>query len=686
MSVALASLLEITIYSAVLYVAVLLVKKIFYGHLSPVLQYAVWWLFILRLLVPVMISSGIHLIVVPFSPTATSETVANTVSAVSGSSAFSQVAANKAPDAAAVGPSGGVDGTSPFSPPQIDWQTVLVLIWAAGVLASTVYRTVLWRRFNRKLCRSGIPTPPYLTEMVETCKKELGIRAHIDISMQDSLHSPALSSALKPKLLLPETMLQTMDEWQMKCGIRHELTHYRRKDYLANLLLIVLRCVYWFNPIVWVAFPQIQADMEAACDASVTGDMETEEKTRYAETLINFGSNRDLQYTLGMGAHLGRKTMEKRIRSIFMTKKTRYPIRLAVLLLTAALLVACFTTACSPVQGAAASSDSPVSSINTALNNSTAGNALDTAVSNAILSRLDSSPFGEKKTEGHVTLGTATDKSGGTLVYVVASYAAFGFENNVFTITSGCGAIPAVIRFSNSGSDYSPESYTEPEAVDGNQESIRSMFPEQYRSDAQNASQYLSELQKQQEEQAKAYLKKIGRNSQIQLSGVTKKSFNISAKASNALVTMKDLSDYPSWIGTREEVVSGTRTVYEADEQDLSGYSFITYTKKSAGGNILQQMQFKVTGDQVVRQGVSSTTSSASANSTVSGTVTDATMNTITIKVASGSTYTLLKDNATVIVKSNHGIRIGDTAEIVYSGELKNGSAQALIITINSNS
>ena len=677
MSAVITFLLQITVYSAILCAAIILIKKIFRAYLSPALHYALWWLLILRLLIPVTVDSGVHLLVLPSAPTVVSETAGNTFPIGSNASSSSLADITTQPDVSTAAPLTGADKSIPFAATQINWQAALVLIWAVGVLASLAYRTALWWRLYRKIDKSALPVPSCLTDMVEKCKKELGIHADIGISLQSFLNSPALSSTLKPKLLLPDNMLNNMDGCQIEFGIRHELTHYKRRDYLANLLLIILRCVYWFNPVVWVAFPQIEADMEAACDAAVTGGMGMGEKTRYVETLINFGSNRNLHYMLDMGTHLGRKAMEKRIRSIFMTKKTRFPVILAMLLLTIILLFSCFTTACNPTHGTSASSSSQGSSTSSS---SPTSNALDNAVSSAILSRLSSDPFGEKKAEGHVTLGTQKDKNGETLVYVVASYAAFGFENNVFTIVSGSGATPAVIRLSGNGSDYKLISYTEIEDGDRNQSSIQSMFPEQYWASAKNVGQYLSELQKQQVAQASAYLKSIGRDAQIQLSGVARKSFNISAKASNTLIAINELSDYPSWIGTREKVVGGTRTVYKAGEQDLTGYSLITYTKESAGGNILQQMQFKVTGDRVVQQPINSTVSPASAKNMVTGTVTDATMSTITILATDGNTYTLIKDSATV--KSDHGILIGDTAEIEYNGVLKNGSARALIITI----
>jgi bla regulator protein BlaR1 len=62
---------------------------------------------------------------------------------------------------------------------------------------------------------------------------------------------------------------------------------------------------------------------------------------------------------------------------------------------------------------------------------------------------------------------------------------------------------------------------------------------------------------------------------------------------------MKELGNYPNWIGSREAVENGTRTVYEASQEESSGYSVITFTKKATDGTVLEQYKYKVTGDSV---------------------------------------------------------------------------------------
>ena len=322
-------LLEITLYSAMLYSAILLFKKIFHKHISAALNYAVWALLIIRLLMPITIDSGFSLFMMPEPETPVVYNVDGTntppEARISDSSVMPQTASQYMAsyemdntNTTAVDQSGS--GSAVHT--KIDWKTALGLLWAIGILGSMTYVAVIGRRLNRQIRRSGREIPPYITELIEACKQDLGIKDKLQVTMHDWLNSPALSVALRPRLLLPASMLE-MDRQQVEFGIRHELTHYRRKDHLMTLLLMVLRCVYWFNPIVWLSFPQIQTDMETLCDVSVTAHLQETEKIRYINTMVELSCKPKVRYALGMGMHNGRKALEKRVKGMFMKRKTK---------------------------------------------------------------------------------------------------------------------------------------------------------------------------------------------------------------------------------------------------------------------------------------------------------------------------------------------------------------------------
>lgn len=347
------SLLQITAYSAILFAAILLFQRLLRRRISAALNYAVWALLLLRLIVPVTIDSEWHLFTMPQQAAQTMQTqepIAADTSDISAtpssemplsdiSETPAQITDRKASDE-------NFNPQSPSYSKPTDWQTVAVLVWAAGAIGFLSYTSVQWLRLSRRINRDCTHTPDFVLHTVRAEKEALCIRRNIRVSVQNWLVSPALSASLRPVLLLPAAFIQHSDA--LAFGIRHELTHYQRKDHLISLLLLLLRCVYWFNPIVWLAFRRIQTDMETACDAAVTTRMAQPERTRYIHTMIDIGRSAKPLYALGMGAGNGRKALEKRVRGIFMTKRTGLPARMAAGLLAMLLLAACFTTACQP--------------------------------------------------------------------------------------------------------------------------------------------------------------------------------------------------------------------------------------------------------------------------------------------------------------------------------------------------
>ena len=59
------ALLEITVFSTVIFCGIMLVKKLFQNRMSPLLHYGIWWILLLRLLLPVTVASPVRLVVIP---------------------------------------------------------------------------------------------------------------------------------------------------------------------------------------------------------------------------------------------------------------------------------------------------------------------------------------------------------------------------------------------------------------------------------------------------------------------------------------------------------------------------------------------------------------------------------------------------------------------------------------------
>jgi beta-lactamase regulating signal transducer with metallopeptidase domain len=72
----------------------------------------------------------------------------------------------------------------------------------------------------------------------------------------------------RPAVILP----RGADAWpeaRARSVVGHELAHIARRDWPVQMAAELLRAVYWFNPLVWIACTQLRRESEHACDDAV---------------------------------------------------------------------------------------------------------------------------------------------------------------------------------------------------------------------------------------------------------------------------------------------------------------------------------------------------------------------------------------------------------------------------------
>lgn len=79
---------------------------------------------------------------------------------------------------------------------------------------------------------------------------------------------------------------------QLNCVIKHEQAHISRRDHLIKPIGYILLFVYWFNPIIWLAYIMFCHDIELACDEKVIREMGYDKKKLYTQTILDCSSKR----------------------------------------------------------------------------------------------------------------------------------------------------------------------------------------------------------------------------------------------------------------------------------------------------------------------------------------------------------------------------------------------------------
>jgi beta-lactamase regulating signal transducer with metallopeptidase domain len=168
--------------------------------------------------------------------------------------------------------------------PRVSVDRLLRTVWLAGTALSLLILVVGLSRLAWLASRSRQVADP-------RWEKLLG-----PVSLLHSHHPTLLVTwgLMNPKIILPAPAPDWSEE-RLRIVLSHEMAHIRRGDWFVQMLAEVLRSVYWFNPVVWVACRRLRQESEQACDDAVlSGGVEGSE---YATQLL--GLARDLRQPRG---------------------------------------------------------------------------------------------------------------------------------------------------------------------------------------------------------------------------------------------------------------------------------------------------------------------------------------------------------------------------------------------------
>ena len=214
-----------------------------------------WGMVALRLMLPFSIESALSLI--PSAETLSSEVVrfdpAPTIT--SGVTIIDNAVNPSLSESFAAAPLASVN-------PLYVWTYLAGWVWLIGLAAMLAYALVSYLRLRRRVSAS-IP----LRENIYVC---------------DEVPSPFILGIVRPRIYLPSAL----DEAQRGSVLSHERAHLARRDHWWKPLGYALLAVYWFNPLLWLAYTLLCRDIELACDERVLRGMDAGQVKDYSSALL----------------------------------------------------------------------------------------------------------------------------------------------------------------------------------------------------------------------------------------------------------------------------------------------------------------------------------------------------------------------------------------------------------------
>jgi len=201
---------------------------------------------------------------------------------------------------------------------------ILPLLWLLGALVMACIvgarNFSLWRTVKRE----RPITDREILDLLEDCKMEMRVQTIVGVVVSDRVKSPVLFGFVRPRLLLPQGILEAYGLEELRYIFIHELAHFKQRDIYLGWLMALLQILHWFNPLMWFAFHRMRVDRELACDGLAVSMMETDEPPRYGRTILNlFERFSQVSYVPSIAGILEDSSkLERRIKMIAKFKKT----------------------------------------------------------------------------------------------------------------------------------------------------------------------------------------------------------------------------------------------------------------------------------------------------------------------------------------------------------------------------
>lgn len=295
------SLLQMSFLGTVIILLIVVLRAVLINRLPKKTFLILWWIALIRLLVPFSIKSVTSIysllqsIYSDINPVRTAQTTT-----------FLPIHGNM-PEIA--------NGLSEAMVQRTESISILSVIWLAGLLLCFGFFAVSYIKCYREF-RFSLPVE---NDILEAWKEKHPLKRSLSIRQTETIATPLSYGVIRPVILMPKNT-EWKNIYQLRYVLEHEYVHIRRLDMLTKLIMIAAVCIHWFNPLVWVMYILFNRDLELSCDETVVRRFGMDIKSVYATALISMEEKKSGLTPLCNS--FSKNAIEERIRAIMKIKKT----------------------------------------------------------------------------------------------------------------------------------------------------------------------------------------------------------------------------------------------------------------------------------------------------------------------------------------------------------------------------
>lgn len=233
------------------------------------------------------------------------------------------------------------------------WSTIAIILLGYNLLNYLIF---LYNQKRHYILDKNIN----IDKIMEKLCAQMDIK-NVSYRISENIQTPMTIGIFNKKIILSKEILENKE---YELILKHELFHIKNKDIEYKFLLLILNCVYWFNPIIYMFTNQIDEILELNCDEYVLQGKEQACRIEYAEILLNqIERNKGKQCKFSMSFANRKENIMKRFSNIVDKSNKKSVISLGIVL-TALLLISVTLIICIPnINFALVDDDSMVNNI-----------------------------------------------------------------------------------------------------------------------------------------------------------------------------------------------------------------------------------------------------------------------------------------------------------------------------------
>lgn len=162
----------------------------------------------------------------------------------------------------------------------------LFTIWWIGAALYGLFFIVQAFVVSRRWAHQRLCTDSDLLNLLEDCKQRAGVTAPIGLIVSDQVGTPSLLGWFRPRILLPQSLVESLPRAQLQAILYHELAHLRWADIPFNSFFLLARILHWFNPLAHLAARGWSRFREEAADETALRWLEPETDHTYSDALL----------------------------------------------------------------------------------------------------------------------------------------------------------------------------------------------------------------------------------------------------------------------------------------------------------------------------------------------------------------------------------------------------------------